>query len=147
MTNNDLFSQILAVRENPANAKFFSQTASNYLGGANLGFTTGQLQALAATGTVNVLTNGVTYHVTPGGSGGQPFTYTPVAVSTPTSSNTPTPTNTILSSNTSNPTTGRNVTDVLNGGFTQLKSFFSGPSGPIALAAIAGIGLILVLKK
>ena len=144
--NNDLFSQILAVRENPANAAYFSKTASNYLGGANLGFNTGQLQALAATGTVNILTGGVAYHLTPGGSGGQAFTYTPVGYDPNyyvQKAATQTPTNTLVPSNTSNPISGRSLTDTLTQGLSSVKSYI----GPTGLLIGIGLAIFLVVKK
>ena len=148
-SNADLTAAIIAARSNPANAAFFAHTPSNYLGSSAIGLNTGQLQAIAATGTVNVLSGGVAYHVTPG-TGSTAFNYTPVGYDPNyyiSKANTPTPTNTLVPSNTANPTTGRTVGDVVSGGFSQIKSFFSGPTGGIALAAIAGLGLLLVLKK
>ena len=146
MTNTDLFNAMLAVRQNPANASYFSKNASNYIGGSNFGFSTGQLQALASTGTVNILTGGVAYHVTPGGSGGQPFTYTQVGYDPNyyvQQAAKQTPTNTLVPSNISNPGTGRSLTDTLTQGLASVKNYI----GPTGLLIGIGLAIFLVVKK
>ena len=146
MTTADVLNAILAARTNPANASFFASNASNYLGGMANPLTTGQLQAVAATGTVNVLAGGIAYHVTPG-TGSTPFNYTPIGYDPSYYANkpnpTPTPTNTLVPSNTSNPGSGRNLTSSISDGLNQVKDIL-GPTG-----ILIGIGLFafLVLKK
>lgn len=148
MTSADVLAAILAVRNNPANAAYFATAPSNYLGGMKNALTTGQLQQVVGTGTVNVLAGGNLYHVTPG-TGANPFNYTlisnnPGPVPSPSVSFvTPTPTQTTIPNNTSNPTSGRSLGDSLKSGLEQAKTFL-GPTG-----IIIGFGLLafLVLKK
>lgn len=145
MTSADVLAAILAARNNPANAAFFKTSASNYLGSPSLGLTTGQLQQVESTGTVNVLAGGVLYNVQPS-TGSQPFTYTPVSTSpqtAPVVTNTPTPTATTVPSNTGSTSTGRNISSTLSQGLSQIQNYI----GPVGIAIAIGLGLILVLKK
>ncbi|MDE1871789.1 MAG: hypothetical protein KGI06_06145 [Candidatus Micrarchaeota archaeon] len=145
MTSADVLNAILAARSNPANASFFASNPSNYLGGMKNALTTGQLQAVTATGTVNVLAGGIAYHVTPG-TGSQPFNYTPVGYDPNYYANLPsppTPTNTLVPSNTSSPGTGRNLTSSISDGLNQVKGIL----GPVGILIGIGLFAFVVLKK
>ena len=65
----------------------------------------------------------------------------------PVASGTHTPGQTTIPSNTSNPTSGRSISDTVNSGLADIKKFFQGPQGAIALAVVAGLGIFLVVKK
>ena len=65
----------------------------------------------------------------------------------PVASGTPTPGQTTVPSNTSNPTTGRSISDTVNSGLADIKKFFQGPQGMVALAVVGGLALFLVVKK